>query len=242
MCYSNNMLNIFLKDFDLKNALFQTRDKGYYFTNSANSELCLNLVKEINKLSLEYGDHVKYPINKQTTYAVTQSHERHYCHLNDSLTPVANGICYNLSTLVQAYKKEFPELGTWLLNEIGYQRYRDERDYISPHRDRWSDHLLSVTFTIFGSAKIKIYESLVTPPDYSKLKQIDEYLTISGTVMFLRAPGFGNGEQIIHEVLPPLNNEERLILNLRMRKNVLPSPKEFEIKNEMQKRNTRINI
>jgi hypothetical protein len=57
-----------------------------------------------------------------------------------------------------------------------------------------------------------------------------------------RSVGFGNGEQIIHEVLPPLNNEERLILNLRMRKNVLPSPKEFEIKNEMQKRNTRINI
>jgi hypothetical protein len=46
--------------------------------------------------------------------------------------------------------------------------------------------------------------------------------------MFLRAPGFGNGEQIIHEVLPPLNNEERLILNLRMRKNVASFVKKGE--------------
>jgi hypothetical protein len=82
-----------------------------------------------------------------------------------------------------------------------------------------------VTYTITGSAMIKIYKPLTDPVDYAFIEQIDEFQTIPGTVMFLRAPGFGNGGQVIHEVLSP-DIYPRYILNLRTRDILLKAPSE----------------
>lgn len=194
--------------------LKDVKDKGYYFYND--EELCSGLLEEVTSLPLDYGDHIHYPINNGKSNQVTQSHERYYQMLDHISIPTASRLCYNLASTVN--------LPGWLPNEIGYQRYRDKRDYISPHKDRQSDHLLSITLTIAGSAWIKIYKE---SSDYSNLVQIDEYLAVPNTVMVLRAPGFGNGEQIIHEVMPPLNNIPRIILNLRMRSTLLKTPDEY---------------
>jgi hypothetical protein len=96
---------------------------------------------------------------------------------------------------------------------------------ISPHRDRVSDQVLSATFTLFGSAHVRVHAPETNPPRYDRLREIDAFLTEPGTAMFLRAPGFGNGVQIIHEVDPPLI-APRGILNLRKRETILKPPSE----------------
>ena len=118
-----------------------------------------------------------------------------------------------------------PELQEWLPTEIGYQRYRNTNDWISPHRDRKSDHLFSVTFTLTGSAWIHIHQPKTDPVDYRYLEKVDSFLSEPGTIFFLRAPGFGSSEQIMHEVMPPID-APRHILNLRMRSTLLAAPKD----------------
>lgn len=217
---------LFGSDFDLLHVLEQVKTKGYWFCNDVDQETLSSLITESDGLYFEYGDHINYPINRHEKTSVKQSHERAYKFLNDTTVPTANSICYGLSSLAKTASNVYPELDEWLPCEIGYQRYRGDGDFIGPHRDRASDQFLSVTFTIAGSAVVKIHESLVAPPDYSQLKQIDEWLTVPGTVMFLRAPGFGSGERVIHEVMSPIGGP-RIILNLRMRSTILKSPSEY---------------
>jgi len=218
-------MKVFTERFDIVDCLQKTYENGYCFSNETDSDLIEKLLKEVKFLPLEYGNHIINPINQNKTYKVTQSHERYYSMLGDVNTPIANALCKQLKKLNGLEK--FFELSGWYPNEIGYQKYRSPKDYISPHRDRWSDKKLSLTFTISGKAKIKIYKSLTEPVDYSFIEQIDEFETQSGTVMFLRAPGFGNGNQVIHEVLPPVEYP-RYILNLRTRVSLLPQPSNQE--------------
>jgi hypothetical protein len=217
-----------LKDtVDIRSVLNITRERGYFFVPDAiDQETCAAMEREIDRLKLEFGDHVAHPINKGTSQEVQQWHERVYRPIDHPDVPIGTQICYAVSERLAQYSIEFPELVGWLPTEIGYQRYRDAHDWISPHRDRRSDQLLSLTYTIKGSAWMRIYESEVDPPDYTRLKHVDEFLTQPGTAMFLRAPGFGSGKQVIHEVMPPLEGS-RLILNLRMRPTILKSPTEM---------------
>jgi len=215
---------------DLVTILRQVRDVGYVFVSQMVTEEAIeNLQKEMNALPLEFGDHVNYPINKKSTNEVQQSHERYYTKIDDPSTPTASQICRELSDRVKALSEHFPELSTWLTTEIGYQRYRDYRDWISPHRDRVSDQFLSVTITISGSTIINIYNPETDPINYKYLRLVDAYKVKQGSVMMLRAPGFGTGQQVIHEVMPPLNNK-RDILNLRMRESVLKPPRDTKWK------------
>ena len=218
-------MNIFSDIFDIQNCLRETKEKGYFFSNGCSEELLNSLQKEIKTLNFEYGDHINHPINDGKKYRVTQSHERYYKMFNDPTVPCANLLCKLLKKEITKVSDIFPELENWQPYEIGYQKYRDKRDFISPHRDRWSDRKLSVTYTVTGSAKIKIYKSLTEPVDYKFIEQIDEFQTIPGSIMFLRAPGFGNGLQVIHEVLPP-DICPRYILNLRTRDILLKGPSE----------------
>ncbi len=175
------------------------------------------LLQECLSLNLLEGDHVEYPLNtKIPNQIVKQRHLRSYHLIDDPQIPKASEFCKYLSYIFK--------IDSWLLNEIGYQVYRDERDWISPHRDRKTDQLLSLTITLSGSAEIKIYQSSVEPPDYQQLNLIDQHLTRPGTLMFLRAAGFG--ERIIHEVCSPIISP-RKILNLRMRKDILKKPDEW---------------
>jgi len=213
------------------NANWQTiltivESQGYLFiADFFDPTICSQLEQEANSLNLEFADHVSNPINLGTVQEVHQSHERSYHFLDSVEVPICSKLCYTLAQQVADCNGTFPALTDWIPTEIGYQRYHRPKDWISPHRDRKSDRLLSVTLTITGSAWMRIYKSEVDPPDYSKLIQIDEFLTKPGTAMFLRAPGFGSGQQIIHEVMPPLSSE-RLIVNLRMRSTILKAPKE----------------
>lgn len=197
--------------------------QGYLFVaDFFDSKTCLELEQEAETLNLQFADHVANPLNAGTPQEVQQRHERAYRAVDHIDVPVSSKLCYSLAAQVTSNLK-FPTLVDWLPTEIGYQRYRNSTDWISPHRDRKSDRLLSITCTLKGSAWMKIYKSEVDPPDYSKLVQIDEFLTQPGTAMFLRAPGFGSGQQVIHEVMPPLTGD-RLILNLRMRPTILKAP------------------
>lgn len=217
-------MKIFNQHVKLQSAIAKTRETGYYFIDDAVTlELLQALEVEAQQLKFEEGDHIAYPINQGAPTEVQQFHERIYLPLDNSKTPTSNQLCHHLSNEIQSC---YPELKTWLLNEIGFQRYRNTKDWISPHRDRKSDQFLSLTITIKGSAWINIYRALTDPPDYSRLQLKTRFLVERGTAMFLRAPGFGNGQQIIHEVGPPLFGE-RLIVNLRMRPTILKSPEEY---------------
>lgn len=210
-------MNILSSDLHIPEILERIRSTGYTFVkNGLNEETRQTLLNEINTLPLEEGNHIYHAINKGKPNEVRQLHERAYYVLNDPAVPIASEVCKQL-------QKEL-RLDSWLLNEIGYQRYRSSSDWISPHRDRKSDKILSITFTLSGSANINIYHPTTPETDYHHLKKVDTFLSEPGTIFFLRAPGLGSGEQIIHEVMPPVV-APRNILNLRMRNTLLPSPK-----------------
>lgn len=218
-------LNLFRFGFDLASALTETAAKGYAFRADALSYSARTAMRrEAAKLTLEVGDHVTNPIWPGTTREVRQLHARSYHAVDDGLVPVAAIVCDALEDMVSVHLGEFPLLAGWRPTEAGYQHYRGPSDHISPHRDRRNDQRLSVTFTLSGVAVVRVLEPVGDPDDYTNLRLVEEFLTGPGTTLFLRAPGFGDGGQVIHEVLPPTTPDGRLILNLRARPDVLPPP------------------
>jgi len=208
-------------NFDLESAIEKTKTHGYAFEDGAiTQEIQDALASEIDIVPLVLGDYVSNPLNLGQPNQVHQRHSRAYYEYGDEAVPVANYVIESLALAVNSMTR-YPELRSWRLSEVGYQRYRPTLDFIGPHRDRVSDTLLSITLMFCGSTVVKIHEPLGAYRDYSNLLQIDEVVTIPGTAMFLRAPGLGNGQQKIHEVLPPKEGI-RNILNLRMRSTVLP--------------------
>lgn len=219
-------MKIFAKDLNISAILDQIHEQGYAFASQGlNEEARVALLSEVTSLPLEVGDHLHHPINKGKPNEVRQLHERAYYLLGDPATPIANQVCKSLAKEMDAHTKKYPELTGWIPNEIGYQRYRNESDWISPHRDRKSDQMLSITFTLTGSAWINLYKPKTDPVDYQHLEKVDSFLSEPGTIFFLRAPGFGSSEQIIHEVMPPTVGP-RHILNLRMRPTLLTAPRD----------------
>lgn len=219
----NKEQRVFTDSFDVQDALSRVATHGYFFAHHAvRNDVRVGLEHEIRTLLLEEGDHVTTPINAGKPTEVRQLHERFYSAVGDVRVPIANMVC---AGLVQAICEQNVALAQWQPTEVGYQRYRNSDDWISPHRDRRTDAMLAVTLTMRGSAIVKMYEPLNDPDNYApdNLKLIDEFKTASGSIMMLRAPGFGNGQQIIHEVLPPQHGV-RNILNLRMRPDVLQPP------------------
>jgi hypothetical protein len=222
--------NIFTDGYALQKAMVRAAEVGHAFVPNAMGTLALEaLVDEAASLKLEEGDHITKPIYEGTKREITQLHERAYHAIGDTQVPVATRLTRALAVRIKQLRFRYPELGNWMATEAGYQLYRDdpERDYhISRHRDRRNDKLLSATVTVTGSAIVRMFDTLDDPDDYTdeNVIQTDEFRTSPGSIMFLRAPGLHSGEQAIHEVRRPDSN--RLILNLRMRDDVLPAPSE----------------
>lgn len=224
-------MSFFIPSFSLPLLLEIVKSQGYSFHSNIISRNILDeLIQESKSLSFKSENRKDYPINQGKSNEVQQIHSRSYHLLNDPQIPVASKACHLLQ---QEILNLDSELQDWIPTEIGYQEYQaNSNNWISPHRDKRSDKFLSLTITLFGSAWIKIYESYSDPPDYKNLYQIDEFLTKSNTIMFLRAPGWKDpklNKQVIHEVLPPLNNEKRIILNLRCRETKLKQPFDLPI-------------
>lgn len=218
-------MQVLKADVNLERILEEVITSGYCIRRSlATTKVVKALIKEMSRHNLEVGDHVSHPIQPGTLREVQQLHARSYKYLDDSQVPTSSQVCRRLASDFEHLWGKYPELKNWLLSEIGYQRYRDHNDWISPHRDRKSDAILSITITLEGWAWLNIYQANSDPVDYKNLTRIDSILTGPGTVMFLRAPGLGSGEQVIHEVMPPIKGH-RDIVNLRMRKTTLPQPK-----------------
>lgn len=219
------MTGLFRRGFDLGDAIRQTGAVGYAFRADALSDAARAAMgAEADGLTLEVGDHVTRPIWPGSRREVRQLHARSYRAVGHADVPVATAVSIFLATAVSDHLDEFPELLGWIPTEAGYQHYRGPSDFISPHRDRRNDGLLSVTFTLRGSAVVRVLRATDDPNDYGKLEVTDAFATGPGTAMFLRAPGFCGGMQVIHEVLPPSTPDGRLILNLRLRPDVLPAP------------------
>lgn len=230
-----NQAEILNPTFDCHAALTQTAVRGYAFcTNVILPGAREAMEEEVSKLAMELGDHVKEPINEEKTIKVTQLHERAYRAIHDWEVPVATKvstalvrrICQIVSRLSDP-NNPLHSLDNWAPSEAGYQRYRSASDHISPHRDRRSDQLLGATITVNGRALVRIHDPTDDPDDYSCTKVIDRFETSPGSIMFLRAPGLSSGEQVIHEVISPQQGS-RLILNLRMRPDVLKNLQETE--------------
>ncbi len=200
--------------------------QGYAFVPNAISETMLGeLEAEARGLDFELGDHVTAPINEGSKQQVTQMHERAYLPIGHHSIPFATLVTDALALQAsRLYARHF-ELGGWRATEAGYQLYRDPNHHISKHRDRRSDELLAATITIRGAARIGIHEAVDDPDDYANTRPIEVFRAAAGTIMFLRAKGLGNGERVIHDVSPP-EEAPRLILNLRMRPDILPAPAE----------------
>lgn len=225
-----NSIEVLNPHFDLRAALAQAALKGYAFSVDAlTAEACEAIEEEASRLRFEAGDYVTKPIHEYKTTRVTQAHERAYFVVGDRQIPVATAVSralvYQVSRILSMAPIDDPLWGLtdWAPTEAGYQRYRNTDDHISPHRDRRTDQLLGATATVNGSALVRIHRTLGDPNDYTNTAVIDEFQAEKGGLMLLRAPGFGSGEQEIHEVLPPTEGE-RLILNLRMRPDVLKAP------------------
>lgn len=200
-------------------------EKGYCFIDEfLTAEGIRSLRDESDDLDFQFQDSVTHPIWKGSRNEVRQKHSRSYHMISSGNVPAA-------SLLSQECSQLFPING-WLMTEAGYQRYRSDSDFISPHRDRRSDHLMSVTVTLAGSALVRILIPNSDHSDYTDLSVLDQFMTKPGSAMILRAPGLGSGEQVIHEVFPP-ESGSRLILNLRMRDSVLRQLNE-EIKCNLQ--------
>lgn len=218
---------LFSNDCDFSTALHRTVIHGYTFIPQAISPECLFLLeREVEKLTFEVGDHVLYPIWKGTEREVRQVHARSYHMIVDGAVPVAADVALALSRAVTSHLDVYPALTGWVSTEAGYQLYRGPTDFISPHRDRRNDRLLSATITIRGSAWVQVLEPVGDPNDYTNLTVVDQFLTEAGTLMLLRAPGLGTGGQVIHEVLSPINGD-RVILNLRSRDALLKPPSSY---------------
>ena len=218
-------MDIWNQSFDIDRVLQGVEREGFYFARGALSqEWLLRLRAEMDGLDLQVGDHVRHPINPGSVREVRQLHARSYHGLDHVLVPEASALCWALADSIGTYLVD-RGIHEWLPNEIGYQYYRGSTDWISPHRDRRTDRILSVTVTIEGYAWMKMYEPSTDPVNYAKLREVHRVMTGPGTVMFLRAPGFGSGKQVIHDVMPPIKGSRRIV-NLRMRAKVLPSPRE----------------
>lgn len=222
--------SLFPNGLELSRGIDLAAEQGYSFVKEGISEQgSADLEKEILSLPLELGDHVNNPIYEGTKKQITQLHERAYYPVGDPIVPVATFVTRALALRVKEHRFRYPEIRDWKATEAGYQLYRDPEHHISPHRDRNKDRLLAATITIRGHARVSMYEPLSDPDDYTQLNKIDEFRTEPGSIMFLRAPGLNGGEQIIHGVSGP-ENGPRLILNLRMRPDILPSPSEMAAK------------
>lgn len=206
--------------YDFETAIQQTAERGYYFASYVvTGAACVALEAEAAQLEFTANTEA---VNPDTKRQVTQSHERAYLSVGDPAIPMATLAARALAGRVQALKTEYPELAGWHPTEAGYQCYTGPNDGISPHRDRASDQLLAVTLTVKGTSGVNIYESAGAADDYSSLRQIDKFRTNRGSLMMLRASGLGNGERVIHEALPPERRSgSRLVLNLRMRDDIL---------------------
>jgi hypothetical protein len=212
----------------IESGIRRAAEQGYAFVGAAVTPAALEALEaEVDGLNLKLGDHVKEPIKQGTPSEITQLHERAYLPIDDPLVPVAARLTDALAAQTVRVRDVYPELAGWRTNEAGYQRYRGDADHISKHRDRLNDKLLAATITILGAARIGIYQALGEVGDYTNTRRITSFAACRGTIMFLRAKGLGTGEQVIHDVSPPLKGS-RLILNLRMRPedDVLPPPSE----------------
>ncbi len=228
-----NQHEVLNSKFDLRTALTQAAVQGYVFCPGALSSKAREAMEtEAAGLPFEDEEYVAKPIREYKSTKVTQAHERAYFAIGDWRVPVATIVSSALvrkvnqiATRVPATDNPLLGLADWAPTEAGYQRYRTTSHHISPHRDRRTDQLLGATWTVGGSAPVRIHRALGDPNDYENLEVIDEFEATKGGLMLLRAPGFGSGEQVIHEVLPPTNGE-RLVLNLRMRPDILKAPGE----------------
>lgn len=217
-------MSVFTRGFDLTQAIRAVKRDGFYLQRMAlDRDTVSILTEEMDGLELEVGDHVRKPLQPGTPREVRQRHARGYFNIDDPEVPVASRVCRDLRNEVVSLEGEYPELDNWLLSEIGYQHYMGPTHWISPHRDRRSDNLLSVTVTLQGYAWMNFYRANTDPPNYKNLTRIKSVFTGPGTVMMLRAPGLGSGEQVIHEVMPPIKGG-RKIVNLRMRRKKLLQP------------------
>lgn len=221
------VLDVFNHGFDIENAIHLTATDGYYFESGVvTPRACEAMENEVDSLDMRVGNHVTKPINQDKPNEVKQLHARGYYSIDDEKVPIANTVSNAATIMVNRLANViYPELKAWSPTEAGYQNYRNKSDHIGTHRDRKSDQFLAFTITINGFAKVLIRETLGDPDDYKNTRVIDEFMTNPGSAMFLRAPGLQNGHQVLHEVLPP-EQGSRLILNLRMRPDILPSPKE----------------
>jgi hypothetical protein len=203
---------------------------GYAFDAKAIEKFAQDVLKrETRWLTFARGVYHAKPIQENAATTVTQIHERAYLPIGDPRIPIATWASRALAHHVEMYGQCSRiwgfDVSQWAPTEAGYQRYDWPDGHISPHRDRRSDQLLGATLTLEGSAMVKIHQPKDDPNDYSNLELINEFETRPGSLMLLRAPGGGNGKQVIHEVLPPKKGR-RLVLNLRMRPDVLKAPSE----------------
>ncbi len=218
----------------MRSKLIGVMESGYDFDPNAIEKFARDVLKrETNWLTFERGVYLAKPIQEHGNTTVTQIHERAYLPIGDPRIPVATWASRALAHHVGIYGRNRLwgfDVSQWEPTEAGYQRYDWPDGHISPHRDRRTDQLLGATLTLEGSAVIKIHEPKDDPDDYTNLELVNEFETRPGSLMLLRAPGAGNGKQIIHEVLPPKKGR-RLVLNLRMRPDVLKAPGE-EVRHE----------
>lgn len=204
-------------DLDFTRALLATRDFGFAFVDDIFPSASVHaILEEVRSVKMELVDNDRQPIRAGKPNQVRQK------YLQAPVVEGASGFEMAVrfrSAVIDTMRRAavlFPELAGWKPRNACYQLYRDSNERITPHRDPASDHQIVATATIDGQALVRMYEAIDDPNDYSStnLRQIYEHQARSGSIMLLRTTGFGSGERIIHEVLPP-QSRKRLVLALR---------------------------
>lgn len=210
---------IFENGGELSEAVVQAKEQGYGLARRVLSPKARTmLILEAASLELDLHDRSEQPINSGTDQEISLKYEQYYRGLGDPTILEASSVARELHkrAMMLRFRKGYKGLHGWLPNSIGYQRYGDDSHHISPHRDAASDQLLRATITLQGSASVRIHEALGNPDEYTNTQVIDELEAQPGDIMFLRAPGLGDGGRVVHEALPPKDGT-RLILDLSMK-------------------------
>ncbi len=169
----------------------QAVERGYaYVPGVVSTEACSRLVSEAATLQIDQD--VK---------------------LGDIAIPFATFFGRELAkrVMLRRHRAGLKSLGQWEPTDLGYHhRYRDTHG-----QDNANEKLLRATVTLEGSTFVNIFKESSESEERGDFIEADEFETLPGDMMLMRAPGLGDTDAQAQEIISPREGRG-LILNLHM--------------------------
>lgn len=168
---------------DLRHALLRVVTSGMAFVEKAlDHDCCRCLQHEVQSGTFEQlpSEVGPYRVREEADlFRITEANLDNY--------PAVRKVCRELISRVHADGHGIDGSDRWVPNDIAVMRYRPGSIGVSPHRDGLRNHYLIAIVTSQGSAPLAHClnrEGTI----------IEEWETIPGSLVLLRAPGFAGSE------------------------------------------------